>query len=100
MVATERSRVAGRGRRVASVVVEGLLGGLRCALLLVEQALESAQLLLHILVDLQVARHNRLHLIHVAVNVLVLRVLALDVLDEFALLGYHVRDLLKVLEVV
>lgn len=84
----------------ASVIVESLASHLRCLLFFVEQSLEPHQLLLHVLVDLQVPRHNHLHLVYVVVDVAVLGVLSLDVLDEFALLCDHVSYFFEVFEVV
>jgi len=80
--------------------VEGLVGGLRRVLLLIQQSLEPAELTLHVSVDLQVSRNDHFHLLHVVINVAVLGVLPLNVLDQFTLLGDHVGDLLEVLEMI
>ena len=83
-----------------SVVGECFLGGLSCGFLLVEQSFETTQLLLHVLVDLQVTCHDDFHFLNVVVNVAVLRVLALDVLNQFTLFSDHMCDFFEVLEVV
>ena len=80
--------------------MEGLVGGLGSGLFLGEQTFEALQLLRHVLVDLHVAADDHLHLVHVVVDVTVFGVLALDVLYELALLCDHVRNLLKILEVI
>lgn len=76
------------------------MGGLRCVLLFIQQSLEPAQLALHVSVDLQVSRDDHFHLLHIVIDVAVLGVLALNVLDQFTLLGDHVGDLLEVLEMI
>jgi len=83
-----------------SVIVESLVGCLRCVFFFVKQSLEPANLSLHVLVDLQIASHDHLHFVHIVVNVTVFRVLALDVLDELALLCDHMSHFLKVLKMI
>ena len=80
--------------------MEGLAGELGGRFLLVEQALEATQLLLHLRVDFQITRDDDLHLVHIVVDITVFGFLALDVLDQLTLLRDHVRNFLKVLEVV
>ena len=48
------------------------MGRLGRVLLLIEQRLESAQLPAHIRVNLQVARHNHLHFLHIVIYVTVI----------------------------
>ena len=62
--------------------------------------LEPAQLLLHLSVDLQVAGHDHLHLLHVVVYVTIFLVLPLYVLYELTLFSDHVRHLFEVFEMV
>ena len=76
------------------------MGRLRCVLFFVEQCLEPRQLAAHIGVDLQVARHNYLHLLHIVIYVTILRLLTLNILDQLALLCDHMGDFLEVLEMI
>ena len=73
--------------------MEGLVGGLRGRLLLVQQPLESSNLLLHVLVNLQVSCDDYIHLLHIVVDVAVLRILPLNVLNELTLFSDHVSHL-------
>ena len=80
--------------------MEGLAGELGGRFLLVEQALEATQLLLHLRVDFQITRDDDLHLVHIVVDITVFGFLALDVLDQLTLFRDHVRNFLEILEVV
>ena len=80
--------------------MESLACEVRCSFLFLQQAFEPSQLLLHLRVDFQITRDNYFHLVHIVVDITVLRVLALNVLNQLALLRYHVSNFLKVLEMV
>ena len=84
-----------------SVVVECLpTNVLICFFFFIQQALESRQLLVHVVIDLEVSTHDLLHLIHIVINVLVFRVLTLDVRNQLTLLSYEHCNFLKVLKMV
>ena len=69
-------------------------------LLLRKQVFEPEQLLLHVLVNSQVSCHNHLHFLDVVVDIAVLGILSLNVLNEFALLSYHMSHFLQILQVI
>jgi len=77
--------------------VECLAGKVRSRLLFIKHALEATQLLLHVLVDFQIAPNDYFHLAHIVVDFIVLR---LDVLNQLALLSDHMSYLLQVLQMV
>lgn len=80
--------------------MESLAGELRCSFLLLEQAFEPAQLLLHLRVDFQITRDDHFHLVYIVVDITVFRVLALNILNQLTLLSDHMCNFLEVLEVV
>ena len=73
---------------------------LRRTFFLIQQPFESAQLPLHVLVYLKITRHNHFHLAHIVINVTVLRILALNVLNEFSLLCDHMSHFFKVFQMI
>ena len=69
-------------------------------LLFIQQALESKQLLLHVVIDLKISPYDLLHFIHIVINVLIFRVLPLDVRNQLTLLRYEHSNFFKVLKMV